>query len=102
HGDAVAAGMVLESRLGESLGVTEEGTSSRLHRALAAFGLGDVPEVAGGAGAVVPFLAADKKSRRGRPRFVLLEGAGKVAAEAGWSREVPELAAESLLAQAMG
>lgn len=102
HGDAVAAGMVLEARLGEALGVTEAGTASRLHRALAAFGLGQVPEVHGGAGAVLPFLAADKKSRRGRPRFVLLEGVGKVAAGEGWSREVPELAAESLLAQAMG
>ena len=101
HGDAVAAGMVLEARLGEELGVTEAGTSARLARVLSAFGLGDVPAVAGGAAAVLPFLLADKKARRGRPRFVLLKRAGKVAGAEGWSREVPEGSAEALLSQAI-
>jgi len=101
HGDAVAAGMVLEARLGEDLGVTSAGTSSRLQQALTAFGLGEIPAVPGGAAAVLRFLSADKKSRRGRPRFVLLEGMGKVASGGGWSREVPEKTVEALLAQAM-
>jgi 3-dehydroquinate synthase len=102
HGDAVAAGMVLECRLGEALGVTEAGTSSRLARALSGLGLGSIPSMSGGARAVLPYLKADKKARRGRPRFVLLERPGKVASGEEWSRAVPEGAAEAVLLQSMG
>ena len=101
HGDAVAAGMVLEARLGEFLGVSEPGTAARIRQALTPFGLGSEPRVAGGAAAALPFLLADKKARRGRPRFVLLERVGQVAHHGAWSREVPEGSVEKLLAEAL-
>ena len=101
HGDAVAAGMVLEARLGESLGVSEPGTAARIRQALTPFGLGSAPRVPGGAAAALAFLLADKKARRGRPRFVLLERVGQVAHHGAWSREVPEGSVEKLLAEAL-
>ena len=37
------------------------------------------------------FVRADKKARRGRARYVLLEAIGGVArTKDGWSREVPD------------
>lgn len=39
HGEAIAAGMALEARLGERLGVTEAGTATAVERALLAAGL---------------------------------------------------------------
>ena len=45
HGEAVAVGMVVEARLGERIGVTEEGTAGRIRQGLASQGLPtDVPE----------------------------------------------------------
>lgn len=102
HGSAVAAGMVLEARLGEELGVTRGGTADRLAQTLSRFGLGSVPTHAVDEGAVLGFLGADKKARRGRPRYVLLERVGAVDHGPGWSREVPDGAVAQLLAESFG
>jgi len=90
HGSAVSAGMVLEARLGEALGVTEPGTSELLEDVLERFGLPVAlpPELE--PDEVLAFCGSDKKVREGRPRFVLLEEPGRVAREEAWSREVPE------------
>jgi len=99
HGAAVSLGMILEARLGESLGVTEAGTEDRLRGALSAFGLPtSVPPGITSADALA-FSRSDKKARGGVVRFVLLTRIGAVSRdpEAGWSREVPdELVAELL------
>ncbi len=89
HGSAVAAGMVLEAELGESLGITATGTGERLAEAVALLGVGGPVRVPGGAERVLSYLGTDKKSRRGRPRFVLLNRVGSVQDNGGWSREVP-------------
>ncbi|MHB1192615.1 MAG: 3-dehydroquinate synthase [Longimicrobiales bacterium] len=89
HGTAVAAGMILEARLGEWLGVTEAGTAQRIQDALSRFGLGRVPMPAGGASEVAALLSGDKKTRRGEVRFVLLARVGAVAPGEGWSHAVP-------------
>ena len=102
HGSAVAAGMVLEARLGEELGVTESGTAARVAGTLARFGLGTVARDAADEATVLGFLGADKKARRGRPRFVLLARVGAVEHAGGWSREVPEEAVRALVAQVLG
>lgn len=88
HGSAVAVGMIVEARIGERLGVTEEGTAERLASALRAL-LADLPNGLHAA-AVGAFLSADKKARRGRPRFVLLGRLGEVEPGEGWSHEVDE------------
>ncbi len=75
HGTAVAAGMLLEARLGEGLGVTEPGTASALAVTLERFGLARaLPEVA------VRAPQADRAgARRGR---VEPRGPGRTAGEA--------------------
>lgn len=103
HGTAVAAGMVLEARLGEALEVTERGTADDLGDTLALFGLGrphrgllDDPL------GVLAYLGSDKKARRGRPRFVLLRRIGTVHDRGGWSHDVPVEAVERLLTDVGG
>jgi 3-dehydroquinate synthetase len=81
--------MVLEAELGESLGLTRTGTSERLAEAVGMLGVGGSVRVPGGAERVLSYLGTDKKSRRGRPRFVLLNRVGSVHEDGGWSQEVP-------------
>ncbi len=89
HGTAVAAGMVLEARLGERAGVTEAGTARRLEEVLRTYGLGKVPPLPEGPGSVLERLTWDKKRRAGAVRFVLLERIGAVAGPE-WSRSLSE------------
>lgn len=89
HGQAVAAGMVLEARLGERMGITEEGTAEVLVQALARFGLpGDLSEASLGP-ELATYAVRDKKARAGRERYVLLERIGSCHSKGGWSHEVP-------------
>ncbi len=89
HGTAVACGMMLEARLGESLGVTDPGVVERLERVLARVGLpSGMPEGAA-PDAIMDYLAADKKVRHGQMRFVLLERIGAVHfGDGSWSHPV--------------
>jgi 3-dehydroquinate synthase len=77
HGEAVAAGMRLESRLGEAVGVTEPGTTVRLEALLDAVGL--LPGKWPGVDELLAAASADKKVRGGIVRWVLLERIGSVA-----------------------
>lgn len=88
HGSAVALGMVIEARVGERLGVTEAGTAERLAAALD----GVLPDASGAVPwhALERYLRADKKARRGRPRYVLLRRIGEVDPGAGWSHEIDD------------
>ncbi len=90
HGTAVGAGMLLEAELGERLGVTEEGTGARIASGLERLGLSlnNLPAV--DVEDALCFLASDKKTRSGRPRYVLLRRLGEVADDGEWSREVPD------------
>jgi 3-dehydroquinate synthase len=97
HGSAVAAGMILEARLGERLGITEPGTARRISQVLGAFGLGSIPLPAG-VPVLTRFLSADKKARRGAVRFVLLARIGEVAHGVdGWTHPVPVDVVEEML-----
>ncbi len=91
HGEAVAAGMRAEARLGERLGVTEAGTAARLTALLDACGLDRRAEEERRARAVWEAAARDKKARGGRVRCVLLDGIGRVARapDGAWSFPVP-------------
>lgn len=101
HGEAVAAGMRIEARLGEGEGVTEPGTAARLAAVLDACGL---PDAVSAPGAIERFggrltaerllaaAAADKKARRGAVRWVLLRRIGEVArdSDGGWAHALAE------------
>jgi 3-dehydroquinate synthase len=103
HGSAVSIGMVLEARLGESLGVTETGTAEDLASVLSRMELPvSIPPGLGtgeAAERVMSFLFADKKVRAGRARFVLLDRLGRVDPVEGVSRAVPEEAVRAVLAR---
>jgi 3-dehydroquinate synthase len=88
HGQAVATGMVLEARLGERMGITDQGTADALADALARFELpGELPSALGPE--VLAYTVRDKKARAGRERYVLLERIGSCHSTGGWSHEVP-------------
>jgi 3-dehydroquinate synthase len=80
--------MVLEGRLGERLGITAAGTAERLEQAVQALGLASRPGPDTDISSVLGFLAADKKGRAGRIRYVLLAELGRVARGEGWSHAV--------------
>jgi 3-dehydroquinate synthase len=90
HGSCVALGMVLEARLGEKLGITKKGTADTLQRLAGLLELpgrlpaGMAPEN------ILAFTRADKKGRAGKPQYVLLSHAGKVASSGDWAQEVPD------------
>jgi 3-dehydroquinate synthase len=98
HGSAVSIGMVLEARLGESVGVTARGSVERLAAVLSRLGLPTTPPDGLDAARVEACTHRDKKVRGGHPRFVLLERIGSVAQEGGWAREVSSEAVLSVLA----
>jgi len=100
HGTAVAAGMILEARLGERLGVTEPGTAGRIQEALGCFGLRSIP-LPPSVPALMGLLGTDKKARRGEVHFVLLARLGEVARGGeGWSHRVPARLVEEVLGNA--
>jgi 3-dehydroquinate synthase len=90
HGLAVAYGMVVESKIGERLGVTAPGTSGALARILRSFalGLGSVPHAP--PEALLEATRSDKKARQGVVHYVLLRELGGVARDPDWSRPVPD------------
>ncbi|QDV38737.1 3-dehydroquinate synthase [Tautonia plasticadhaerens] len=77
HGEAVAAGMVAESRLAERLGWIDPGLTDRLSRLLRLLGL---PTSAPGLDprALIAAMTLDKKNAGGRIRFVLPRALGSV------------------------
>lgn len=79
HGEAVAAGMRVEARLGEALGVTAPGTAARIAALLEACGLGREWEEERPAQDVRERMTLDKKARGSRVRCVLLSDIGAVA-----------------------
>lgn len=92
HGHAVAAGMRVEARLGEELGVTAAGTARRLTELLDRCGHVGRPERGRDPREVLEAAGSDKKSREGSLRWVLLERIGRVSRDAGgaWARALPE------------
>lgn len=99
HGEAVAAGLRVEARLGERAGVTEAGTADAIARVLEACGLGRGWETERRPDEVAEALARDKKARGRRPHCVFLRRIGEVATDAGGRHAFaldPEELAESL------
>ncbi len=101
HGSAVGLGMLLEARLGESLGITDPEVRPRLLEALERF---ELPTRDPGAGlehaALGSLLIRDKKVRDGQVRVVLLSTLGAVARAtdggAGWAHPVAAERLEAL------
>jgi 3-dehydroquinate synthase len=103
HGEAVAAGMRAEARLGENLGVTETGTHQRIACLLEACALDRPLEEERPARALWEAVARDKKARGGSVRCVLLETLGRVARspEGDWTFQIPREEGEAWFSAAL-
>lgn len=78
HGEAVAIGMLAETRLAERLGIAEKGLSARLAAIIARWGLPVDPPAGLSAEEIRAALTVDKKRRDGQLRFSLPRCAGQV------------------------
>jgi len=85
HGEGVAVGMVLAAQFSASLGMIAPSDAARVERHLAEVGLpthlqdiaGFAQEGLADADALMTLMAQDKKVRRGRLTFILLEAVGR-------------------------
>ncbi len=102
HGSCVALGMVLEARLGERVGVTRPGTSDLLRKLATLLELPVTLPPGLEPDAALAFTRADKKGRGGRPQYVLLSQAGKVAERENWAQEVPDEIVLEVLRESAG
>ena len=84
HGEGVAIGMVLAAEFSAQLGMISEADAARVERHLAAVGLptrlqdiaGFAQEGLADADALMALMAQDKKVKRGKLTFILLEAIG--------------------------
>jgi 3-dehydroquinate synthase len=81
HGEAVAAGMVLETDLAERAGVAEIGTLERVREAVSAAGLPTRRPPALTAAALLAATRTDKKARAGVVEYALPKRIGAMACE---------------------
>ena len=85
HGEGVAVGMVLAAELSAQLGMIADDDAIRIKRHLADVGLptalqdiaGFAQEGLADADALMALMAQDKKVKRGRLTFILLEAIGR-------------------------
>jgi len=85
HGEGVSVGMVLAAEFSAQLGMIAEADAARIKRHLAAVGLPtNLQDIAGfaqeglaDADALMALMAQDKKVKRGRLTFILLEAVGR-------------------------
>jgi 3-dehydroquinate synthase len=91
HGEGVAVGMVLAAELSVQLGMIAEADATRVKRHLADVGLPtSLQEIAGfaqeglaDADALMTLMAQDKKVKRGRLTFILLQALGRAVITPG-------------------
>ena len=89
HGEAVAIGMALESRLAERIGLAQTGTAETVSSALQAAGLPIALPPGFERGAVIEAMRSDKKGRLGKTRLALPLRIGAMAgADTGWTVSV--------------
>ena len=91
HGEAVAIGMTLESRIAERVQIAVEGTAKEIRGALTAAGLPvELPKQLD-ADRILEVMQADKKVRAGSVQYALPRAIGEMAgAESGWAVSVDE------------
>jgi len=92
HGEAVAIGMALESRLAERVGVAEAGTAARIGRLLSRYSLPlELPD-ANAVDRLLDAMRHDKKARAGQLRLALPRRIGVMGEDAqrGWTVPVAE------------
>ncbi len=100
HGAAVAAGLVIETRLAEQLGIAEHGLGDVVADAVRRAGLPDGPPRSVRDGDLLEATRSDKKARAGEVRYALPERLGRMhpGADHSWSTPVSDEAVLAALA----
>jgi 3-dehydroquinate synthase len=99
HGEAIAIGMVVESRIAERLGVAESGTASRIRSLVREAGLPDSLPARMATDQIIAATRGDKKARAGRAEYALPARIGAMAGENdGWAVAVPDAIVREALA----
>ena len=89
HGESVAIGMALESKLAERIGLAQTGTAETVIGALKAAELPTALPPGFKGDAVIEAMRSDKKGRSGKTRFALPLRVGAMAGEeTGWTVSV--------------
>lgn len=103
HGEAVAQGMRLESRLGEAVGVTESGTTERLEDLLRRCALPEDLDSGLSGRRILDAASTDKKARAGALRWSLPARIGESARDpaGAWTHEIDASLCEKLLDAAL-
>lgn len=76
HGEAVAIGLLVESHLSLKLGALDQNSFDRIKTLLLQYGLPLQLPISFAVETVLDAMALDKKSLRGRPRFVVIDAIG--------------------------
>jgi 3-dehydroquinate synthase len=100
HGAAVAAGLVIETRMSEQLGIAEPGLGDVVADAVRRAGLPDGPPRSVSDRDLLEATRSDKKARAGTVRYALPERLGRMSpgADHGWSTPVSDDAVLAALA----
>jgi 3-dehydroquinate synthase len=99
HGEAVGAGMVLEARLAERLGIAAEGTAASIEAALTPVGLPTGRPASLAAEAVLAATRGDKKARAGVVEYALPLRVGAMEPAGGrWAVPVSDALVREVLA----
>ncbi len=101
HGEAVAVGLVAQTRLAVGLGTLTQGDAARVKRLLERAGLPTALPPGTDREELVQKLYTDKKVRDGRLRFVVQQGLGgmKEFTPGVWSTEVDEATAREIIGE---
>jgi 3-dehydroquinate synthase len=100
HGEAVAVGMVLESRLAVGMGLLAGDVAERIESLLAGLGLPMRPPRGLRIGALLDGTTRDKKVRGGIVRYVVPSGLGRHAGGGAFSVRVPRGRVRRILREA--
>jgi 3-dehydroquinate synthase len=91
HGEAVAIGMTLESRIAERVGIAAGGMEKEIRNALTAAGLPVERPKGMDRDRILEVMQSDKKARAGEVRYALPRAIGEMAgADSGWTVSVAE------------
>ena len=98
HGEAIAIGMVAESRLAENIGIATVGTAAAIENAVTRVGLPSRAPRGIAPDRVLSLMRSDKKQRGGVLEYSLPTRVGEMAGESsGWSVAVDDLVALDVL-----
>lgn len=98
HGEAVAIGMTLESKIAERIGIASAGTATEVRDALAAAGLPVTLPSGLSADRILEVMRADKKVRAGSVQYALPRAIGEMAGSgSGWTIPVDDAIVREVL-----